>query len=370
MLQCAMCTTSWSSAAGPPARRPPTGWPSAVTGVLVVEKQALPPGEDLRRRAHAAGGPPAPRHRPGRAPRRLPALRRAAVDRPRRDARAGLARAPRLPALRLRRAPPRPRRDGRGPGGEGRGDAAGRPPRRSSPLRRGRPRHRRGASRTSETGTGSRCGPGTSWSPTVPTPGSGGRSARPATATTRWAWRCGATSTARTTTSPGSRATSTSATASGNHLPGYGWVFPVGDGTVNVGVGLLSTFTGWKSINTSKLMDAFVATAPARWGISPGDVVRAADRGQAADRRVGACRRSGRPGSSVGDAAGVDQPVQRRGHRVRVRDGPARRRRDRRGARARRRARAAPLRGAARRDLRPLLQGGARRSCVPSATRR
>src|SRR5918995_3077018 len=55
----------------------------------------------------------------------------------------------------------------------------------------------------------------------------------------------------------------------GNHLPGYGWVFPVGDGAVNVGVGLLSTFQGWKSVNTSKLMDAFVATAPARWGISP-----------------------------------------------------------------------------------------------------
>jgi menaquinone-9 beta-reductase len=55
----------------------------------------------------------------------------------------------------------------------------------------------------------------------------------------------------------------------GNHLPGYGWIFPVGDGTVNVGVGLLSTFSGWKSINTSKLMDAFVATAPERWGISP-----------------------------------------------------------------------------------------------------
>ena len=55
----------------------------------------------------------------------------------------------------------------------------------------------------------------------------------------------------------------------GNHLPGYGWVFPVGDGTVNVGVGLLSTFSGWKSVNTSRLMDAFVATAPPRWGISP-----------------------------------------------------------------------------------------------------
>ncbi|HEX7522451.1 MAG TPA: geranylgeranyl reductase family protein [Acidimicrobiia bacterium] len=55
----------------------------------------------------------------------------------------------------------------------------------------------------------------------------------------------------------------------GQHLPGYGWVFPVGDGTVNVGVGLLSTFSGWKSINTSQLMDAFIATAPARWGIAP-----------------------------------------------------------------------------------------------------
>jgi menaquinone-9 beta-reductase len=55
----------------------------------------------------------------------------------------------------------------------------------------------------------------------------------------------------------------------GNHLPGYGWIFPVGDGTINVGCGLLSTFKGWKSINTTQLMDAFSHTAPKRWGISP-----------------------------------------------------------------------------------------------------
>ena len=30
----------------------------------------------------------------------------------------------------------------------------------------------------------------------------------------------------------------------GNHLPGYGWIFPVGDGTVNVGVGLLVDVPG------------------------------------------------------------------------------------------------------------------------------
>jgi menaquinone-9 beta-reductase len=55
----------------------------------------------------------------------------------------------------------------------------------------------------------------------------------------------------------------------GHHLPGYGWIFPVGDGTVNVGVGLLSTFAGWKDVNTSHLLEAFCATAPARWGIAP-----------------------------------------------------------------------------------------------------
>ncbi|MCU1448769.1 MAG: geranylgeranyl reductase family protein [Acidimicrobiales bacterium] len=55
----------------------------------------------------------------------------------------------------------------------------------------------------------------------------------------------------------------------GNVLPGYGWIFPVGDGRVNVGVGLLSTFNQWKAVNTSKLMDDFVAWAPESWGLSP-----------------------------------------------------------------------------------------------------
>jgi geranylgeranyl reductase family protein len=56
---------------------------------------------------------------------------------------------------------------------------------------------------------------------------------------------------------------------SGASLPGYGWIFPVGDGTINVGVGLLSTFRDYKRVNTTRLLDEFVATAPAYWGISP-----------------------------------------------------------------------------------------------------
>jgi menaquinone-9 beta-reductase len=55
----------------------------------------------------------------------------------------------------------------------------------------------------------------------------------------------------------------------GNSLPGYGWIFPVGDGTVNVGMGLLSTFRDFASVNTSHLMAEWAATAPAYWGLTP-----------------------------------------------------------------------------------------------------
>jgi geranylgeranyl reductase family protein len=54
----------------------------------------------------------------------------------------------------------------------------------------------------------------------------------------------------------------------GNALPGYGWIFPVGDGCVNVGVGLLSTFRDYRSVNTTHLLNEYVATAPAYWEIS------------------------------------------------------------------------------------------------------
>lgn len=55
--------------------------------------------------------------------------------------------------------------------------------------------------------------------------------------------------------------------SSGATMPGYGWVFPLGDGTVNVGVGLLSTFKKWKDVNTTHMMNDYVATAPDYWAI-------------------------------------------------------------------------------------------------------
>jgi geranylgeranyl reductase family protein len=53
----------------------------------------------------------------------------------------------------------------------------------------------------------------------------------------------------------------------GNPMPGYGWIFPVGDGTVNVGVGLLSTFRDFKSVNTTHLLDAYAHQIAERWEI-------------------------------------------------------------------------------------------------------
>lgn len=55
----------------------------------------------------------------------------------------------------------------------------------------------------------------------------------------------------------------------GEVVPGYGWIFPLGDGRVNVGAGLLSTSGRWKGVNTSQILDAFLGWAPKSWGLSP-----------------------------------------------------------------------------------------------------
>lgn len=51
-------------------------------------------------------------------------------------------------------------------------------------------------------------------------------------------------------------------------LPGYGWVFPMGDGIVNVGVGLLNTYGGWRNVNLNRLQRAYVDMLPKSYGIN------------------------------------------------------------------------------------------------------
>jgi geranylgeranyl reductase family protein len=53
----------------------------------------------------------------------------------------------------------------------------------------------------------------------------------------------------------------------GEMLPGYGWIFPVADGVVNVGAGLLNTFRGFKDVSAKRVFDIFVGMLPPEWEI-------------------------------------------------------------------------------------------------------
>lgn len=55
----------------------------------------------------------------------------------------------------------------------------------------------------------------------------------------------------------------------GNPVTGHGWVTPVADGTVNVGVTMVSSYRDVLGVNTLKLLDTVVDKVAARWHIDP-----------------------------------------------------------------------------------------------------
>ena len=54
----------------------------------------------------------------------------------------------------------------------------------------------------------------------------------------------------------------------GVRLPGYGWIFPMGDGLFNVGVGQLSTSASFRRTNYRELLGYFVGGLPQEWGMT------------------------------------------------------------------------------------------------------
>ena len=50
-------------------------------------------------------------------------------------------------------------------------------------------------------------------------------------------------------------------------LPGYGWLFPMVGGRINLGAGLLNTFKDFKQVSAQRLFDAFATMLPEDWGI-------------------------------------------------------------------------------------------------------
>ncbi|MGA1077057.1 MAG: hypothetical protein ACO307_18310, partial [Ilumatobacteraceae bacterium] len=90
----------------------------------------------------------------------------------------------------------------------------------------------------------------------------------------------------------------------GTWIPGYGWMFPCGDGTVNIGVGALSTMKGFKSLNLNTLLDHYRAIVRESWDIGPN-----LERPRAWRLPMTVVRRH-RPGwVAVGDAAGLVNPM-------------------------------------------------------------
>jgi menaquinone-9 beta-reductase len=50
-------------------------------------------------------------------------------------------------------------------------------------------------------------------------------------------------------------------------LPGYGWIFGMGDGTVNVGLGVLNTSTGFQKTDYRAMLTRWLDNTPAEWGL-------------------------------------------------------------------------------------------------------
>jgi geranylgeranyl reductase family protein len=93
----------------------------------------------------------------------------------------------------------------------------------------------------------------------------------------------------------------------GQVVPGYGWIFPLGDGRVNVGVGLLSTGGAWKGVNTTKLQEYFVAQTAEAWGLSE-ETCLGAPTGGRLPMGLSIGPRVGANTLTIGDATGMVNP--------------------------------------------------------------
>jgi menaquinone-9 beta-reductase len=66
-----------------------------------------------------------------------------------------------------------------------------------------------------------------------------------------------------------------------NLLPGYGWIFPCGDGTANVGLGILNSSQAFRQVDYRQILRSWLSNTPENWGFRD-DVNRVARVGSAA----------------------------------------------------------------------------------------
>ncbi|GAA1992523.1 geranylgeranyl reductase family protein [Kitasatospora viridis] len=90
-------------------------------------------------------------------------------------------------------------------------------------------------------------------------------------------------------------------------LPGYGWVFGMGDGTSNVGLGILDSSPAFGELDWREVLKSWCASMPAEWGYTPEnmtDPIRGAALPMAFNRQPHYTRGL----MLVGDAGGMVNP--------------------------------------------------------------
>ncbi|MYA85861.1 MAG: geranylgeranyl reductase family protein [Acidimicrobiaceae bacterium] len=92
--------------------------------------------------------------------------------------------------------------------------------------------------------------------------------------------------------------------AEGGWVPGYGWMFPAGDGTVNIGAGSMSTMKGFRKLNLNQLLSDYRDLVAEEWEL--GDFL---ERPRAWRLPMSVGRRHGPGWAAVGDAAGLINPM-------------------------------------------------------------
>ena len=90
----------------------------------------------------------------------------------------------------------------------------------------------------------------------------------------------------------------------GKAVPGYGWMFPAGDGTVNIGCGALSTMKGFKKLNLNTMLENYRHQVQPDWDIGPN-----LERPRAWRLPMSTQKRHGPGWVAIGDAAGLVNPM-------------------------------------------------------------
>ena len=90
-------------------------------------------------------------------------------------------------------------------------------------------------------------------------------------------------------------------------LPGYGWVFGVGDGTSNVGLGVLNSTASFQDVDYRKLLRRWTESMPAEWGFTE-ENRRGSIRGAALPMAFNRVPHYSRGLVLVGDSGGMVNP--------------------------------------------------------------